>query len=371
MRDSDDRPVILSVPQLEKLLGALADTFPMSREERAAWVETCVLAELRGNIMQGLEHLGYHWFQRFTDGTTVWGATIDPVKQTPALAILDANGVMGAYVAKYSMDFACQRAKTAGAYTVAVRNSPDWNMIGYSTRQALAHDCVGLVLANSRPDVAPWGGTRATYGHCVISMAIPAERHFPLLLDMACNDTGGLRAQEMLMRGEMPEHLYYDADGNETVDAGEWGTDNVNWGIKGGAQRMSGYRDLALTASVDAFAGAITGMKCALDLGVPEPMVEGQRTPRGQIVMAIDIDQFTPISEFKSTVDRAIDQAKSSPLAPGFSEILMPGERGFREEERRRAAGIPIHPKVWREVLALAQERGVDGSAIVESAAGA
>ena len=356
--------VTLTVGRLTALLEALADTFPMKPEEKEAWVEHCILAELRGNIMQGLEHLGYHWFQRFTDGTTVWGADPEIVKETSAMAILDAHGVMGAYVAKEAMRLACQRAKAgAGVFTVAVRNSPDWMMIGYCTRQALDYDCVGWVYANSRPDVAPWGGTSPVYGHCIISAAIPAERHFPLLLDMAANNTGGLEAQQLLMQGEMPPDLYFDAEGKPATDPGLWGTENVNWGIRGGAQRMSGYRDLAMTATIDAFAGALTGMKCALDLGVPEPVVNGERTPRGQIVMAFDISQFTPLSEFKAKVDRAIDQAKASRLAEGFSEILMPGERGFREEERRRRDGIPIHSKVWREVRELAAERGVDATA--------
>ena len=56
---------------------------------------------------------------------------------------------------------------------VAVRNSTDWNMISYSTLQALKHDCVGLVPCNSRPEVAPWGGTSPVYGMNPFSVAIP------------------------------------------------------------------------------------------------------------------------------------------------------------------------------------------------------
>lgn len=358
----------LSVRQLTALLEALADTFPMNSEEKAIWVEHCVLAELRGNIMQGLEHLGYHWFQRFTDGTTVWGARMEIVKETPGMAVLDAKGAMGALVARRSMEMACERAKNSGVFTVAVRNSPDWMMVGYSTRQALRYDCVGWVFANSRPDVAPWGGTSPVYGHCLISAAIPASRHHPLLMDMAANDTGGLAAQEKLMKGEMPKGLYFDASGHEVQDASAWGTDNINWGIKGGAQSMSGYRDLALTSVIDVFAGALTGMKCALDLAVPEPVVNGERTPRGQVVMAFDIAQFTDVEEFKAKVDRAIDQAKAARLAPGFTEILMPGERGFRGEERRARDGMLIHDRVWKDVVGLALARGVDAHAVIEAA---
>jgi L-2-hydroxycarboxylate dehydrogenase (NAD+) len=318
--------------------------------------------------MQGLEHLGYHWFQRFTDGTTVWGAEMELINERPAMAILDAKGAMGAIVAKRAMEIACERAKTAGVFTLAVRNSPDWMMIGYSSMQALKYDCVGWVYANSRPDVAPWGGTSPVYGHCLISAAIPTARRHPLLMDMAANNTGGLKAQEMLMKGQMPPGLYFDANGRRTNDASLWGTENINWGIKGGAQSMSGYRDLALTSVIDAFAGAITGMKCALDLAVPEPVVNGERTPRGQVVMAFDIAAFTDVDVFKAKVDRAIDQAKASPLEEGFDEILMPGERGYREAERRRRDGIPIHTKVWGDVIELSRSRGVDAEAMCAGA---
>ena len=356
--------IVLSVTQLTELFDRLADTFPMTPEEKQAWVEQCVLAELRGNIMQGMEHLGYHWFQRFTDGTTVWGAEPRFLVETAAMAVWDVKGAMGAWVAKHAMRIACERAKISGVYTLAVRNSPDWMMIGHSTRQALEYDCVGWVYANSKPEVSPWGGTKAAYGHCLISAAIPTHRHFPLLMDMAANNTGGLTAQDMLMRGEMPEGLYLDPNGKPAEDPALWGTDNINYGIKDGSQRMSGYRDLALTSIIDAFAGALTGMKCAMDLGVTEPLQNTERPARGQIVMAFDIAQFTDVDEFKAKVDRAIDQAKSVPLEEGFDEILMPGERGFREEERRSKDGIPIHSKVWRDVVKLARVRGVDAEAV-------
>ncbi|MBP1768864.1 MAG: hypothetical protein H6P98_2979, partial [Candidatus Aminicenantes bacterium] len=117
--------------------------------------------------------------------------------------------------------------------------------------------------------------------------------------------------------------------------------------------------------------GALTGMKCALDLGVPELLQNSPRTPRGQMVMAMDIEHFTPVGEFKTKIDRAIDQAKASPLEPGFSEILMPGEREFREKERREKEGVPILEKVWSRVGELMRARGVDIDRIAGSPIGA
>jgi LDH2 family malate/lactate/ureidoglycolate dehydrogenase len=366
MKDQS-RAVLLSVDQLTALLNAIADSFGMSDSEKSAWVEHCVLAELRGNLMQSLAYLKHHWIQRFTDGRVRFGATIRSVRETPAMAVLDANGALGPYAGKTAVEFASRKAQEVGAYTVAVRNSNDWTMISYAARQALQFDCIGIVMVNSRPEVAPWGGTKAIYGMNPFSVAIPTNQHYPILVDMSSQDSGGLRAQEMMIAGAgIPEGLFYDAHGDPVTDPGAWGTYQSGWGIAGGAQRMSGYRDLALTVVMDSIGGALSGMKCALDLGTPEPAINGVRTPRGQVVIALHVDHFTPLQEFKAKIDRAIDQAKSSPLAPGFSEILMPGERGYREEERRRLEGIPILPKVWSGVVAECEARGLDVEQIVD-----
>ncbi|MBI4538362.1 MAG: Ldh family oxidoreductase [Gemmatimonadetes bacterium] len=362
--------VVLTVRQLTALLEALADSFNMSEAERSAWIEHCVLVELRGNLMQSLAYIEHHWIQRFTDGRVNFGARIRPIIETPAMAVLDADGALGPYAGKTAMELACSRAQKHGAYTVAVRNSNDWMMIGYTTRQALRYDCIGIAMVNSRPEVAPWGGTKAIYGLNPFSFAIPAGRHYPILVDMSSSDTGGLRVQEQLIRGdEIADGLFYNAEGKIVTDPQAWGTYNLGWGIAGGAQRMPGYRDLALTVVMDSIGGALSGMSCALDLGTPEPAVDGVRTPRGQVVTALHVDHFTPLEAFKAKVDRAIDQAKSSPLAEGFTEILMPGERGFREEERRRREGIPFNPKVWESVRRACAGRGIDADAVANAAA--
>ncbi len=362
--------VVLTVEQLTALLEALADSFEMNDAEKSAWVEHCLLAELRGNLMQSLAYLQHHWIQRFTDGRVRFGANIRPIVETPAMAILEADGALGPYAGKTAVEFACRKAQEFGACTVAVRNSNDWTMISYASRQALRFDCVGIVMVNSRPEVAPWGGTKAIYGMNPFSVAIPTGQHYPILVDMSSQDSGGLRGQELMITGEgIPEGLFYDAKGKPVTDPNAWGSYQSGWGIAGGAQRMSGYRDMALTVVMDSIGGALSGMKCALDLGTPEPAIDGVRTPRGQVVMALHVEHFTPLQEFKAKIDRAIDQAKSSPLAPGFAEVLMPGERGYREEDRRRREGVPLIPRVWSGVVEACKARGLDAESIITTAA--
>jgi len=39
--------------------------------------------------------------------------------------------------------------------------------------------------------------------------------------------------------------------------------------------------------------------------------------------------------------------------------VLIPGERGHRSERERLASGIPLGPKVWRELTGTASSLGV------------
>jgi LDH2 family malate/lactate/ureidoglycolate dehydrogenase len=359
---------VCSFIQLETLLRALADHFGMDRDEKAAWVEQTLQAELRGNLMQGLAYFEHHNLQRLTNGVTALGSRPSIIRETPAMAVLDAHGALGPLVAKIAMSLACRKARDVGCATVAVRDSTDWNMISYAARQALRHGCVGLVFCNSRPEVAPWGGTRAVYGMNPFAVAIPTRRHHPILIDMCSSDSGGLDAmRHLILKDRLPDTVqFFDRTGRlvERVDA--WGT-NAGWGLAAGAQRMTGYRDMALTVMMDCLAGALTGMQCAMALAVPELLADSPRTPRGQLVIALHVEAFTPFADFTAKIDRAIDEAKAAPLAPGHSEILMPGERGFREEDRRRRDGVPILDEVWSRLRDLMRPRGVDIDAITGS----
>ena len=67
---------------------------------------------------------------------------------------------------------------------------------------------------------------------------------------------------------------------------------------------------------------------------------------------------------------RAIaDWVKASPTAPGFTDILMPGEPERRARERRLAEGVPIDEKSLADILAAVSSLGV-GQAEIDRALG-
>jgi LDH2 family malate/lactate/ureidoglycolate dehydrogenase len=89
------------------------------------------------------------------------------------------------------------------------------------------------------------------------------------------------------------------------------------------------------------------------------PLIGATQRP-GVFFQVINIEAFTPLAEFKKGVDEIIANLKASKLAPGFKEILMPGEPEWREQERRLKEGIFLDDPIYQEILNTAKSVGVD-----------
>ena len=62
---------------------------------------------------------------------------------------------------------------------------------------------------------------------------------------------------------------------------------------------------------------------------------------------------------FDQDVDQLVDYVKSSKLAEGFNEILIPGEPEQRERERREREGISVDEETWRQICRTGERYGV------------
>ena len=63
-----------------------------------------------------------------------------------------------------------------------------------------------------------------------------------------------------------------------------------------------------------------------------------------------------PLEEFKREVDDFILQIKGTPPAPGFDEVLYPGEIEWRTAQQRLADGIFIEDATWKAIEGLIQD---------------
>ncbi|HAQ23127.1 MAG TPA: lactate dehydrogenase, partial [Acidimicrobiaceae bacterium] len=73
---------------------------------------------------------------------------------------------------------------------------------------------------------------------------------------------------------------------------------------------------------------------------------------------------FPFADEFQMEVDRLARDLAAEPLADGFDEILMPGERGDRVMKRTAREGITLTAVLWEELSVAAERLSVPVPAI-------
>jgi hydroxycarboxylate dehydrogenase B len=73
----------------------------------------------------------------------------------------------------------------------------------------------------------------------------------------------------------------------------------------------------------------------------------------------LDPAVFRGQGEFDLDVNQLVDYVKSSKLAEGFNEILIPGEPERRERVRRERDGISVDDETWRQIRETGERYGV------------
>src|SRR2546428_6929563 len=106
------------------------------------------------------------------------------VKQTRATALLDGANGFGQVVARQGMQIAIRKARQTAVGLVGVRNSNHVGIAGYYSMMALKAGMIGIASTNAAPLVVPTFGRTAILGTNPISVAVPAGREEPFVLDM-------------------------------------------------------------------------------------------------------------------------------------------------------------------------------------------
>ena len=137
-------------------------------------------------------------------------------------------------------------------------------------------------------------------------------------------------------------------------------TDDPNAAMAGALLGIGRYKGYGLAFMTDVLTGVISGSGYGLT-----PYADPNRWDVSHTLMAIDIEWFMPIDEFRARMDDFAEMCRSRALRPGFDEVLIPGEQEARRVARKTEVGIPLEDSAIADLRALADELGV-GTEIVE-----
>ena len=221
---------------------------------------------------------------------------------------------------------------------------------------AASQNMIGMISANDAGAglaMAPFGGIAKRLSPNPISIAFPrGDGEVPILLDISSTTVAQGKLAIARNRGQkVPEGWAIDAKGNPVTDPNDfWGPPEGAILPLGGA--LLGHKGFGLGFVFDILDGALSGAGCSRE-GVT-------RLGNGLFISVIKISDFVPLVDFKKQVDDLIQFVKSSQLAPGYSEILVPGEFEYREYAKRKANGIMIEDQTWKKLEETANSVGLE-----------
>ena len=310
--------------------------------EAEVCADASVFADLRGATTHGIVYILRRTLESIRDGKTVSGSTPEIVKESAASALARTAGVVGPVMGKWAMDLAVAKAKGAGVGVVNTFNGNPLGLLGYYANLAAEAGMIGLVMANTSPAAAPHGATSMVLGTNPFAYAAPATDSRPILFDIATTVASYGKLQRAKRRGEtLPTDWLIDAEGRPITDP--------NRADEGAMLPCGGHKGSGFGILIHLLTGGLSGTTIGGEdtHGHPDPARRGQ----GSLFMALDPDWFASRDVFDAMVEAQIGHIHDARPMPGVSRPLYPGERGWSELDRRRAAGIPVPEEDWAVVI--------------------
>lgn len=328
-----------------------------ARAEDAAIVADVLLAaDMRGVESHGIIRLFPYYAHRLLKGLVNPEAKMKVVAEGVASLALDASNGLGHPAAYQAMQRCIDKAAKAGVAVTTVCNSNHYGIAGYYAMMALPHDMIGLSFTNARSLVAPTYGKTAILGTNPIAVAAPGGKDRPYVLDMATSivPVGKITVHEKAGR-EIPYGWGIDREGVVTTDPSKVFNGGALMPL-GGTDLMRGYKGYGLGLMVEILAGLLSGAAFGT---LVDPDDSQAISKIGHCFIALRIDAFRPVDEFKRDFDRLIGQLKNSPKAAGHDRIFIHGEKEFERAEQCQVRGVPVMAEVVRGLEKEGLEFGV------------
>ena len=335
--------------KLSRFVAAAFEKLGVPPQDAAIAANVLVLADLRGVDTHGVIRFnpGSWYVKWLRDGEMNPAPKIHIVSDAGSSALLDGDRGIGMVVGHRAMELAIEKAKVSGIGIVGVCNSRHFGMSAYYAMQALAHDMIGIAMTNAGRQVVPTFGSEARFGTNPICFAAPAQKELPFVIDMATTTAAAGKLEVAARHGASipPGWALNEKDQPPT-------NPKITQKARrllplGGTREGGSHKGYGLAILVEILCGVLTGTVTALNQN---------QDPRGHFFAAIKIDAFRPVNEFKSDMDRLINELKSTRPIEGQERVYVAGEIEFETAKRRAEKGIPLLGSVIKGLRDVGQQ---------------
>jgi uncharacterized oxidoreductase len=315
-----------------------------------------VRANLAGHDSHGVGMLPAY-VRLLQDGLLVPNQTAHTVLDAGALLVIDGRRGVGQRMAADAVRRAIERARELGACVLALRNCSHVGRIGtygeLATHAGMAF--TAFVNVTDHPDAqAPWACAEPRLGTNPFCAAVPGGGDEPgVMLDMATTTIAAGKVRVAYNKGmQVADGTLIDADGRPTNDPTGFIADHTGALLSFGRHKGSG---LAIMCEI--LAGAVGGGQRA------DEAREGG-VLNSMLATEIDLSRLGDPAAIAQNVEATKAYIRSSHVAPGFDEVLLPGEPERRATQHRARVGIEVDDASWRDIREAARKLGITDAEI-------
>ncbi|BDE07261.1 malate dehydrogenase [Vulcanimicrobium alpinum] len=330
----------------------------VSQSDARDVADVLVAADLRGVESHGIARLDTFYCRRIEAGVVAARPQYTVLRESPTQIALDAGNGLGHPAGIHAMRAAIAKAEQTGIGLATLRNSNHFGIGAYYAMMALDRGMIGLAMTNSTHLAVPTFGRQKTQGTNPIAVAIPAADGPPYVLDMATTAVtfGRLEVSDRKSK-ELKPGWAVDADGRETRDPRIAMTTGALLPLGGYGTENGGHKGYGLGALVEILCGVLSGGPFGTDLGLDERGLHGGTV--GNFFGAFRVDAIRDLPLFGRDLDRQLGLLRAGRTSPGVERVLVAGDPEREHTERYRSEGVPIDPKVWETIDALADRLGI------------
>jgi len=318
--------------QLREIAVHILKGFSATDDEATLVADCLVRAEMRG-----IETHGIYFLKLLSDRVDARmihiPTSLKVVREDETTTILDGGNGLGQVAAHRAMKMSIQKAQRFGVGLTLIRNTNHIGILAFYTLMAAEEGMVGIVMSNSAPSMSPWGGAEPFFGTNPLSIAIPSGSEDPVVLDMSSSVVarGKIRLAQR-KKENIPLGWALDETGLPTTDP--------DAAMKGTLLPIGGPKGYGLAFMIDVLSGLLSGSQYG-------PMVKTFHQPLGPtgigvLLMAVDIEKFMPLHQFKELVGSYVKSIKKTKRVKDVSRIYLPGDIELEKEKKSLAEGIEL-----------------------------
>ncbi len=326
--------------KLKEIMEEILNNLNVNSDSILHVTNSLIETSLRGTDSHGI-NLFPHYINAIKSGRINNDPQLSFENRTTTTSILDADNAIGHHSGAVAMQKAIQKAKAHGMGAVAVKHSSHFGAAAYFGLMAAKDGCLGFAFTNADALVKAANAKKSFFGTNPICFTAPLLNEPPFCLDMATSVISWNKRNNYLREDiKMEDGWAYNKDGQPTADPSETAS----------LAPSGDYKGFGLGMMVDILTSVLAGSLISKDI---KPMYTSDIKDKrdiGHFFMAIDINGFSNLDEFKERLQSMVDRIRDMEQISN-DKVMVPGDPEKKSQAIRLKDGIPIDETKYQEFL--------------------